>query len=216
MITVSLSPLTLPDRMAELPRDKHDRPVPWFVAWVDGVPDFRVIRPRGLSDAYHRAICWVCGQPRDHIAAFLIGPMCAVNHVSAEPPSHLECATYSARACPFLTTPRMIRRERGLPAGASRNVAGTMIKRNPGVAVVWQSRTWRRFEAPGGHLFDIGHPFLTPDWYAQGRPATRAEVLASIDTGYPLLIDEARAEGDDALIALGRSYRRALDLVPAR
>jgi hypothetical protein len=41
----------MPGRIALLPTDKHHRPVPWFVAFIDGVPDFRVIRPGGIQIA---------------------------------------------------------------------------------------------------------------------------------------------------------------------
>jgi hypothetical protein len=206
-------PTDMPAAVAALPRDKHGRPVPWFVAWIDGAPDFRVIRPRGIADAYHLQLCWVCGERRDHRAAFVIGPMCAVNRVSAEPPSHLECATFSALTCPFLTTPNMRRRDRGKPANTV-DPAGVMLTRNPGAALVWLTRTWRRVAVPNGHLFDVGEP-LDVWWFAQGRPATRGEVLASIESGLPVLQGTARAEGKQAVAALDRMHRRALRLVPA-
>lgn len=34
-------PDQLPSHMKQLKRDDVGRPVPWFVAWVDGKPDFR-------------------------------------------------------------------------------------------------------------------------------------------------------------------------------
>jgi hypothetical protein len=34
-----------PPGVAVLPRDRHGRPVPWFVGWPGGVPDFRTIGP---------------------------------------------------------------------------------------------------------------------------------------------------------------------------
>jgi hypothetical protein len=208
--------LTLPERMRRLPTDKHGRPIPWFVH-IDaaGVPDFRVIRRDGIPDAYRFAWCWVCGQPRGQHAAFVIGPMCAVNRVSAEPPSHLDCALYSARACPFLSTPNMVRRERGLDLieGGIRDPAGKMIPRNPGVAVVWSAKTWKPFAAPGGALFNVGEPTQIT-WWAHGRPATRDEVLASIDSGLPLLQQEAARQGKPALDQLDREHQRALRLLP--
>jgi hypothetical protein len=35
--------------------------------------------------------------------SFVVGPMCGINRNSAEPPSHKECAQWSARNCPFLS-----------------------------------------------------------------------------------------------------------------
>jgi hypothetical protein len=211
---VTHAPVLMPSGVAALPRDRHHRPIPWFVhVEPDGTPDFRVIRRGGIPDALRFNLCWVCGRTRGRHAAFVIGPMCAVNRTSAEPPAHLECATYSALACPFLSTPGMVRRERGMHP-EHRSPAGVAILRNPGVALVWSSRTWTTFRDPdGGLLFDIGDPTATA-WYAEGRPAIRAEVLHSIDTGLPLLRAEAERQRG-GVEELSRMTDRALQLLPA-
>jgi hypothetical protein len=208
----------MPARIADLPLNKARYPVPWFVAVIDGVPDFRVIRQGGIEKALKYGLCWVCGVPfaRQEDRAFVIGPMCAVNHVSAEPPSHLDCAAYSATACPFLATPNMVRRDRHLPSAAV-EPAGIAIKRNPGVALVWVTghRSWRKAsDADGGTLFDIGEA-KEALWFARGREATRAEVLASIDSGLPILAEMAEQDGPDAVSALGRMHAAALELIPS-
>lgn len=210
---MSSTEIDLPHRMRGLPLDKHGRPVPWFVGYFDGEPDFRVVRENGLTDALRFKICWLCGAPLGKFVTFVIGPMCAVNRVSAEPGCHRECATYAAMACPFLANPTMQRRERGKPAHT--DPAGVMILRNPGVALVWTSRTWSPFRVGTGLLFDVGDPVETA-WYAQGRPATRAEVLAAIDSGLPLLRSEAERSGDPAaaLAHIEQQLERALELIP--
>jgi hypothetical protein len=217
-ITAALgAALAEPGRIAQLPRDKHHRPVPWFVAWVNGAYDFRVIRAGAIREAQLLRLCWVCGVTfqRQEDRAFVIGPMCAVNRVSAEPPSHRDCAVYSATNCPFLATPGMVRRERHMPEGAA-NPAGTMIRRNPGVALVWVTgyRAWKPFQDDGGGtLFNIGEP-KEALWFAHGRPARRAEVLASINSGLPILREMAEADGAEAVAELGRMHERALAHVP--
>lgn len=204
-------------RIAALPTDKHGRPVPWFVASIDGLPDFRVIGPGKIGEALRFRRCWVCGEHRGTYAAFVIGPMCAVNRTSAEPPAHTGCALYAATHCPFLTTPSMRRRDNRLPEGHV-EPPGTMLRRNPGVALVWVSRTWSTWTAPdGGLLFDIGDP-TGVHWLAHGRAATRAEVMESINTGLPALREVAEAEEQErpgALAALGAAVRAATALVPA-
>jgi hypothetical protein len=207
----------MPRRIERLPRDRVGRPVPWFVAWIDGKPDFRVIGPGKLQAAVSQGLCWVCGVPflRQEDRAFVIGPMCAVNRVSAEPPSHADCAVFSAMHCPFLATPQMVRRERHLPEAAKRP-AGIMIRRNPGVALVWVTRykSWHQERDGDGVLFRIGDP-VRALWFARGREATRAEVLASIDSGLPILREAAEADGPDAVAALERMHQDALALIPA-
>lgn len=203
--------IELPEAMRRLPTDKHGRPVPWFVAWIDGVPDFRVVGESKITDAVRFDLCWVCGRRRGRFATFVIGPMCAVNRVSAEPPSHADCAAYSARACPFLTRPTMRRRETGLDELDTADPAGHMIERNPGVALLWTSRTWR---LTPDRLFGVGEP-TDVRWYAEGRAATREEVLTSIDAGLPLLREMAEKDGPRAERQLEAMHERALELVPS-
>lgn len=207
-------PLPIPDRIAALPRDHRGYPVPWFVGWIDGKPEFRLADSRKLSRAIERRVCWVCGHKLGPTGTFTIGPMCAVNRISSEPPSHRECAEWSARACPFLTNPAQSRRDGGLPA-ESVSPGGEMILRNPGITLLWVTRHWSvEGDGRGGTLFSLATPTRCM-WYAEGRQAIRAEVLASIESGLPLLQDAADAEGPDAQQELARMLDVAMPLVPA-
>jgi hypothetical protein len=191
------------------------------VAWVDGQPDFRIAKDGAAQVAVDRGKCWVCGQrwpDRQAGRAFLIGPMCVVNHISAEPPSHYSCALYSALHCPFLTTPNMTRRDRHLPPG-NVDPPGTMIMRNPGVTCLWVVRynAWSVIKTPRGPLFDIGSA-VRVEWYAEGREATRAEVMASLESGLPILHGQLHSEGVDHLpdcLRLDDQYGAAMRLVPS-
>lgn len=212
-MNTSAADVVAPERIAALPRNRAGYPVPWFVAWIDGEPDFRVVGPAKLHDAIKFDLCWICGTRRGRFGSFVIGPMCAVNRVSAEPPSHHDCAVYAARICPFLATPSMRRRDRHLPSGASKP-AGEMIARNPGVALVWTSRTWSTFRIDGGVLWNIGDPVST-EWFARGRVATRSEVMESIDSGLPLLREMAEQDGSAAVRQLERQYATTLTLLPS-
>lgn len=204
----------MPPNIARLPQDRHGHPVPWFVAWIDDKPDFRIIADGAITTALTDRLCWICGRPRGAYAAFVIGPMCAITHTAPEPPSHRDCAIYAARACPFLATPAMRRRENNLPDETA-PPAGIAIMRNPGVGLVWITKQWRPFRVVGGVLFKFGEPLAT-HWYAEGRDATRAEVLASIASGLPLLEQEARADRhpDRALAELAAMHAAALAHVP--
>ncbi len=165
----------IPPRVAKLPTDARGYPVPWFVAWIDGAPDFRVVEQGRIGEAILDQRCWICGEKLGRYLAFVIGPMCAVNRISSEPPSHRECAEFAARACPFLTMPKMKRNEKGLPEDYQAP-AGVFIKRNPGVAALWISESYHLIKAPGGVLFEVGKP-VEVLWFAEGRKATRAEIM---------------------------------------
>lgn len=210
------------ERIARLPVHRG-YPVPWFVAWLDkdgnpvergnGEPDFRILYPDAAVEAHKYGLCWICGQRLGSHRTFVVGPMCAVNRVSAEPPMHLDCAMWSVEACPFLTRPHMTRREGGLPE-ATKEPPGVMLRRNPGVILVWVTRKYTLKPAPGGFLFDMGDP-VTVAFYSHGRPATRAEVEESIDSGIPTLREMAEQQGPSAVRQLERQVKTAMQLLPA-
>lgn len=188
----------MPGRIRNL-RVSRGYPVPWFVQWLGHEPEFRLMDPAKLVAAVHERRCWVCGETLGRYLSFLIGPMCGVNRVSSEPPSHRECAVWSAKNCPFLSRPHATRREDTLTQAAEKGVAGVMIKRNPGVAMVWTTKKYRVFpDDKGKPLFDIGEP-ETVEWYSEGRSATRAEVEASIESGFPLLLETGSLEDEPEL-----------------
>jgi hypothetical protein len=200
-MTVSLPPL--PRRIQRLPRDRRGFPIPWFVATIDGEPDFRVIGRGKLADAVRQKRCWVCGEPLGRKLAFVIGPMCAITRVISEPPSHRDCALFSAHACPFLTQPRMRRNEKDLPENRV-EPAGYGLSRNPGACCVWithEYHTVRAHRGNDGILFQLGEPTEVL-WFCNGRQATREEIAASMESGLKLLPPgEGPAEWEMARVA---------------
>lgn len=218
----------LPRDMAKLPLHRS-YPVPWFVAWLpDGTPEFRAMDPVKWKRAvdHKDPRCWVCGGPMQSrlgfmsTFAFTIGPMCAINRISSEPPSHVECAEWSARNCPFLSRPHAKRRDASDIVGPEpfKNTAGEPIERNPGVSLVWKCTRYAIFnDGKGKPLIEVGELTDRPTWWAEGRTATRAEILASIESGFPLLEATLMHEAD-VEAARAELYRRrdaALKLLPA-
>jgi hypothetical protein len=205
-LNASIADIPRPKRLKWLPISPTGYPVPWFVAWIDGVPDFRVADQEKLGRALRRDLCWLCGQTLGRHKAFVIGPMCAVNRTTAEPPCHRDCAEYALRACPFLTKPRMRRNEQDRPAAI--DPPGVMIMRNPGCALLWMTRSYHLTHTHNGPLIKLGEPTeIVP--YAEGRIATRAELNASITSGLPLLSSIAAQEGRSAMEALNRQVNAA-------
>jgi hypothetical protein len=214
-----------PWNMRRLPIDERGYPTPWFVQWflADGTasepgigkPDFRIADSYKREAAVKHKLCWVCGKKLGNRFAFVIGPMCAVNRVAGDPPAHTACAIYSATVCPFLARPKAERREAGKPAAAAdAEIPGLGLMRNPGVALVWITDKYDVVpDQKGGFILHIGHPRGTM-WFAEGRQATRAEVLASIESGLPLLQQMAKEESPDAEAQLAAQATRALELVP--
>jgi hypothetical protein len=214
----------MPMRIKALPISPTGFPVPWFVAWFrdgklcasgDGEPDFRVIDAPKIGDAMRKKLCWVCGQPLGGNLAFVIGPMCAINRIISEPPSHRDCAIYAAKVCPFLSRPKMVRNERALPVAVD-GAAGVPLKRNPGAVCVWVTKSYRPFRPQAGDdriLFSLGPPTELL-WFAEGRRAFRHEIVSSIESGYPELEAVARTEGPEAIDALKTMKANAMALLP--
>ncbi len=202
----------LPSRMQALKLDHRGYPVPHFVAWIDGKPDFRVMDGEKLQQAVRFKKCWVCGSPLGRKFTFCIGPMCAINRTIGEPPSHFECVDFSARACPFLLMPKAKRRENNLPPG---EFSPSGLKRNPGVVLLWTTDRYSVIRGSAGEpLFKLGDP-LGLEWITEGRTATREEIMDSIESGLPLLRELAQMEGPEAMRAYDAAVVRGLALVPA-
>lgn len=202
----------LPPRIAALPISEKGYPVPYFVAYVDGKPDFRVADGEKIIPAMKHSLCWVCGQKLGRHISFVVGPMCTVNRISGEPPSHRDCAEFSAQACPFMVYPRAERREANMPDG-TRDPGGKMLTHNPGVAAIWTTRSMTVEMAGGGVVFKMGLPEAV-EWYTKGRHATHEEVLEAMKAGMPHLVE--RAHSQDDLDNLQVMYHDALRFLPPR
>lgn len=184
----------LPSRMQSLPVDQRGYVVPWFVDWIDGKPEFRAMDTGKWVAAIKFKLCWVCGGRLGRYMTFVAGPMCGINRTSSEPPSHLECAEWSARNCPFLNNSEAVRRVGGDINSASPCVGGFALTGNPGVAMLWTTKDYSVFDdGKGGKLIHMGEP-ESVRWYANGKPASREQVQASIDSGLPALAALARQQ----------------------
>ena len=205
----------LPERMKDLPIDARGYPVPWFVAWRDGQPLFQVADQAKWFVAVQKHRCWLCGGALGVYHAFVVGPMCGINRVTAEPPSHRACAEFGLKGCPFLTRPAAKRTTRGIPdevLHAKANPGGEMIERNPGVSLLWITKNWKVFKVPNGRLISLGEPTECL-FFSQGRLATKDEVLHSVSTGLPLLQDIADKEGVLAQWELARQVAKFTPLL---
>lgn len=212
-LNASIRHIAMPDRFKRLPISDKGFPIPYFVGEFDGKRDFRVVDPDHFVNCVKQRRCWLCGQTLGQYLCFVIGPMCSVNRVSSEPPSHRECSEYAVKACPFLSRPNMRRNEGGLPP-IELGAAGNPIAHNPGATLIWVTKKYRPFKVPNGLLFEIGDP-VEVLWFKEGRKATRAEIDAAIAKGLPLLRAVAEKEGPEAIAQLDVQIKRTETLLPA-
>jgi ferredoxin len=205
----------MPDKMRRRPLDERGYPVPWFVAWINGKPDLRVMDPAKHQLALDRRCCWICGQALGKFATFVVGPMCIVNRTSAEPPSHMDCAKFAVRACPFLSIPTAHYREAKRPDNTVSNPG--MQTHNPQVMALWTCAEWHPFTAMvDGHvgtLVTFGDPSRVSFW-REGRQATAREVQDALYRALPILQAEAEREGGTAPAQLAQRLDAALFWFP--
>lgn len=211
----SIRDIPMPKHMRSLPLTENGYPVLWFsdINPETGKPDLRIMDGRKFVRAVKEKRCWLCGHHLGRHLAFVLGPMCTVTRTTAEPPCHRDCALYAMQACPFLTRPHMRRREAGMPEDASQ--AGIGLKRNPGCMALWTTRDYKTWQPPnGGVLITVGDP-ETVEWFAEGRQATYSEVADSLESGLPLLYEQALLDKDKAgaLADLHKYVGRALPLL---
>lgn len=203
----------LPDRFKSLPIDPRGYPIPWFVGTLeDGTRDFRMADADKRVRAANHRLCWLCGHKMGKYIAFVIGPMCAVNRNTSEPGCHLDCATFAVTACPFLMRPMAQYRTANLPDGAQNVPHG--IGGNPGASCIWITETYRPYRVEKSWLIRIGEPHRV-EWWAEGKPATRQQILDCFDNRLSILADMAKEEGPDAVAELAKYVDRTMVLLPA-
>ena len=174
----------------------------WFVPFTyGGEPVTQAADPAKRLRAIRLGLCWCCGEQLGSFKCFPIGPMCCVNRITSEPACHRDCAEYAVKVCPFLTRPRM-RRNPTIPADQKVSPGGIMIERNPGVVAIWITRQFRAFRDHNGDvLLSVGEP-VEVTFYCEGRRATRAEIMESMESGLPILREIAAKDGTEALALL--------------
>lgn len=184
----------IPTRMRGRPIDHRGFPVPWFVTekTENGLWDFVRIRGERVAEAVRQNRCWVTGEKLGRHAAFVIGPMCVINRVAADPPVIPEIAEWSAQVCPFLSRPMAKRPNQDEGQGAT---PGVMVMGNPGICAVWvtQNHSFNRHR-----LFDIGTP-ISISWWREGRHATTDEISIGFEAGVERLRKMAEQEGNTAV-----------------
>jgi hypothetical protein len=173
----------IPRRMRHLPCDERGFVVPWFACHDDtGRPHISLRDDEKWWEAVRRDRCWLCGQPLAVFKAFVATPSNVVMRVVFEPPSHLDCAEYAMRVCPYLSNPairRMQHAERHVDQDWLVRHAGQRPAPNPGVFAVWVTRSYTLARLRDEPAITIGDP-ESVRWWTRGRPATDAEVEAGL------------------------------------
>ncbi|HEY2617482.1 MAG TPA: hypothetical protein VGI78_09115 [Acetobacteraceae bacterium] len=183
----------VPQRMRTRPRDARGYPIP-FLVMIDrnGTPQFTINDDAKAAACRAKRLCAICGKRFDPDGVWFVGgSRCFLHEHGAfiDPPSHLECATYSLRVCPFLAASRYMRRidDAKLAPGAMPD--DKVLVRTEAVAPrlperFGLGRTSRyRFEGPHFGCFVV-EQWDYVEWWRAGAPCETP------DTGEPVAIEE--------------------------
>lgn len=193
----------LPPRIQKLATDERGYPVPWFVDWVDGRPEWNAISPRKWARAICEKCCWVCGRPFGTHLDFVIEPICGITRSASEIPCHRDCARWSIVNFSLLLQSPLPRRRDALPPEIQ-TVSGILLRRNPGVMLEWTCRDYLVTQnGLRNYLIDLGKP-SSLDFWLDRRRAEPAEIKISIQAG--LLALQQTAQASNGMLNLQQSF----------
>jgi len=105
--------IEIPSFLSHLKTDARGYPVPYFVPWINGKPDFRMISKQCLLECVERKLCGICGKKLHEYQYFITGPIGLSNGTHSDPPAHRDCCEYSLQVCPHLHFEKADRNDRG-------------------------------------------------------------------------------------------------------
>lgn len=198
----------LPAYMRDLPLDERGYPVPFFVSTTDGKPNFQLADGAKWVRCVRENRCWICGKALGAFKVFAVGPMAATNRISAEPPSHLDCAEYAIAACPFLLHPKAQRRTIDSSV-ATVPPPGQHAEHNPGVMALWTTKQYKTVSPHAPSIIHLGDP-TTVRWFSEGRTASRERVMAAVDDANVRLAAQCQSKAELAHLANAADRLRKL------
>lgn len=164
--------VTIPNQLSKRPRDHRGWPIPYTTLILpSGKPDFRSVTPRAWTMCVKRRLCGLCGQPihRQHLAHFIGGPLAFASRHFADPAMHLDCATYAAQVCPFITMPKAHYADterRPMPDGFA---SIGMAPDRPERFAVAGTPDWRVVIGPTGERLIKAEPWQHVTWWRDGK-----------------------------------------------
>lgn len=172
----------LPAHMRQLPIDRRGYPIPWFVKWIDGVPDFRVLDEAKVLRCLHEKRCQICGGALGRFKAFVGGPLMIQQRVSLEPPMHRDCAEFAIKTCPYMLHAAAKKRLTHLPAEIAEQINVGMVQTdgNPGVFGLHVCLAYSVDTSRG--ILHMGAPVEPVTWYVGGEVCTDPSVVSAAIT----------------------------------
>lgn len=166
-MTYDWKAVTMPPRIARLPKDPRGFPVPFTAQVLNGKADLTVIDPKKWDKALRQSLCGICGAALLDDYYFVGGEMCAANRLFTDLPMHSECATYSLQVCPFLAAPKMAyRKDSTRDAEAHRTLTSVSTER-PSRFMLGHALGYE-LVSNGGEILLHAYPWFNLQWWKEG------------------------------------------------
>lgn len=144
--------IEIPKFLSHLKTEERGYPIPFFVAFPNGKPDFRMIDERKIKECFDRKLCSICGKKLFEYFYFITGPLGLKNGTHSDPPSHRDCAEYALKVCPHLFFENADRNDRGevYKAALALNKTGVMQKSKEIFLI--KADKFKLIKVPNGHI----------------------------------------------------------------
>lgn len=138
----------IPEYLKHLKVNSKGYPIPFFVAYVDGKPDFRLLDARKQGYCIDQKLCAICGKKLfKNSYYFISGPEGYKNKIATDPAMHRNCAEYSLNMCPHLHIEKTTRRESGLEKLHEQQ--GEIMLDKPPMLLLIKADSFKRHNEPG-------------------------------------------------------------------
>jgi hypothetical protein len=114
-------------------------PVPYFVKWIDGKPDFRVMDHAKVVECVDKRLCGICGKRLGEFGFFIGGPVSKETMLFADPAMHESCAKFGILICPFLNKTKPLHSDR--PVNCPHHKSASMIPNRPEIMYMIKAKT---------------------------------------------------------------------------
>jgi len=105
--------IIIPPFLDHLKVDARGYPIPFFVPYIDGKPDFRFVTAEKIHLCVEKKLCGICGKKLFEFSYFCTGPVGLQSGSHSDPPAHKQCLEYALKTCPHLVFEKTTRNERG-------------------------------------------------------------------------------------------------------
>lgn len=191
-MTKILDAVSIPHRMALLPRDRRGYPIPWIVQRdLTGRAFFTMNDAERVVVSGKRKVCGICGQKLGRDIWLVGGPGSALHKHGAylDPPMHKACAVYALKVCPYLASRYTGRIDQALlkhgkwPPHMRVIVEEAMLPQQPPFMVLARTdKVSFTSTEPGGVRFIPKRPWLDVEFWVLGQRITEPDARERLIT----------------------------------